>query len=114
MSNDWKKRLGVVYSTNPDFNYDNGETRDLEKIPPGEQDLRVMIDRKGRKGKTVTIIKGYRGSPDDLEEIARMLKRRCGTGGTVKEGEIIIQGDFCTPVINYLKNESYRVKKAGG
>jgi len=114
LENDWKKRLGVVYSTNPDFNFSKGENPSEETLPPGNQDLRVMIDRRNRKGKTVTLIKGFKGSSDDLEALGKMLKKRCGTGGSVKKGEIVIQGDFCESIIGILKKENYGVKRSGG
>jgi len=114
MANDWKERLGVVFSTNPDFQY-SGSGEETEKtLPPGKQDLRVQADRKQRKGKTVTLVTGFVGSPDDLKELAKLLKSKCGVGGTAKDGEILIQGDFCNKIIEILKNEGYKVKRSGG
>lgn len=113
MDNDWKKRLGVVYSTNPDFAFDSGE-EEVQGINAAEQDLRVRPEKKGRKGKTVTLVTGFRGSDSELEEIARTLKTKCGTGGSAKDGEIIIQGDFTDKVINILRELNFKVKRSGG
>jgi len=114
MDNDWKKRLGVVYSTDPDFNFARGNTEAEETPDPGKQDLRVRPEKKGRGGKTVTLVTGFTGSNDDLLELARLLKNRCGTGGSVKDGQIIIQGEFTEKVIDLLKELKYKVKRSGG
>jgi len=114
MAKDWKDRLGVVYSTNSDFQYENENGSEEETLDPKNQDLRVSIDRKRRKGKTVTLVTGFVGTKDDLEALAKTLKSKCGTGGSAKEGEIIIQGDFCLKIIDILKNTGYRVKRSGG
>lgn len=111
--NDWKSRLGVVFSTDPDFSYDTSRNGREETPPAGGQDLRVWLDR--RKGnKKATIVRGFRGSESDLRELAVLLKSRCGVGGTAKDGEIIVQGDFRDRVVEILQKEGYKVKKAGG
>lgn len=104
----------MVYSTDPDYRYETGETGQAETLPPGRQDLRVWLDRRNRGGKQATIVKGFTGSDDDLRELARMLKGKCGVGGTAKDGEIIIQGDFRDRVVAILTEAGYRTKKAGG
>jgi len=114
MANDWKERLGVVFSTNPDFGYEREEDEEQETLQPNKQDLRVSIDRKQRKGKAVTLVTGFVGSDDDLKDLAKMLKSKCGVGGTAKDGEILIQGEFAEKVVELLKKEGYKVKRSGG
>ena len=109
-----KKRVNVVYSTNPDYNYEESFDEDLETLAPEDQDLRVWIDRKHRKGKTATLVKGFVGAEDDLKELAKILKSKCGTGGAAKDGEIIIQGDFREKILQHLSDLGYSAKKAGG
>ncbi len=111
--NNWKDRLNVVYSTNPDFQYKQAEKINEETQPPQKQNLIVAIERKNRGGKTVTLVKGFIGSEDDLSELGKKLKTKCGVGGTVKEGEIIIQGDFKTRIADLLREWGYRVKISG-
>lgn len=112
--NDWKSRLGMVYSTNPDYKYDIAESTPEEILPPAQQDLRVWLDRKQRAGKQVTLVRGFVGSDDDLRALGSMLKTKCGVGGTTKDGEIIIQGDFRDRVTDILIKAGYKAKKAGG
>ncbi len=114
MASDWKERLGVVYSTNPDFRFEKGEEEALVTLPPGKQDLRVRLDKKQRKGKAVTLITGFKGREEDSQELARWLKIRLGVGGSAKEGEIIIQGDFVQRVLDLLAQEGYKARKSGG
>ena len=111
--NDWKSRLGMVYSTNPDFRYNTDEEPEAETLPAGQQELRVWLDRKQRGGKVVTLVRGFVGRSADLEALARLLKTRCGVGGSVKEGEIIIQGGHRGRVVGILLRGGYRCKKAG-
>jgi len=111
---DWKDRLNVVYSTNPDFNYDRETEEEPETLAAGKQTLKVGIDRKKRKGKSVTLVEGFIGSDDDLKEIAKTLKTKCGVGGSAKDGEIIIQGEFKQKVADILLSLGYKVKLVGG
>ncbi len=111
---DWKERLGMVYSTNPDFEYDTAGEQEPETLAPERQNLRIWLDRKHRGGKTVTIVRGFVGREADLAELGRMLKSKCGTGGSAKDGEIIIQGDRRDRVAELLAAAGYVCKKAGG
>jgi len=106
-NNDWKSRLGMVYSTNPDFVFDDMETDEAETLPVSKQKLRVSIERKGRGGKTVTLVKGFIGKDDDLKALAKTLKTKCGVGGAVKDDEVVIQGDLRDKVIGLLKTLGY-------
>lgn len=108
--NDWKKRLGTVYSTNPDFNFEYENHEEEETLLPGRQMLRISLDRKKRKGKTVSLITGFIGKEEDLKELAANLKKKCGTGGSAGEGEILIQGDFRQRLKDVLEKDGYRVK----
>jgi translation initiation factor 1 len=110
-----RKRINIVYSTNPDYKY-NIEKQDeqVNTLPPAQQDLRVWLDSKQRAGKTVTLIKGFIGTTADLESLGKLLKTKCGTGGSVKDGEILIQGDFREKILRILLDAGYRAKKAGG
>ena len=111
--NDWKSRLGMVYSTNPDFEYETDGEPEAETLPPQRQELRVWLDRKQRAGKVVTLVKGFVGRDEDLQTLARLLKTKCGVGGAAKDGEIIIQGDHRDRVVEILTRSGYRCKKAG-
>ena len=108
---DRKKRSGVVYSTNPDYAYTDGETPEDETLPKNRQRLRLSMERAGRGGKTVTIVRGFVGTDDDLKAISKLLKQKCGVGGAVKEGEIIIQGDHRQRLVEILKAEGYTQSK---
>ncbi len=114
MSKNWKKREGVVYSTNDNFDYDTNEPEEIETLAPNQQKLKVFIDRKQRKGKSVCIVAGFVGSQDDLSDLAKKLKSKCGTGGSAKDGEIIIQGEMIDKIMTFLTNEGYNVKRSGG
>ena len=109
--NDWKKRLGVVFSTNPDFAYEEESTAEEVTLEPSKQNLIVSIDRKGRGGKQVTLVTGFVGTSDDLAELGRTLKVKCGVGGGAKDGEITIQGDFRDRVTTLLKEMGYKAKR---
>ena len=103
----------IVYSTNPDFDYKLPD-KEQKTLPPQQQNLRVMLSKKGRGGKTVSLINGFSGTEEDLTELGRMLKNKCGVGGSVKEGEILMQGDVRDKVVEILQKAGYKVKKAGG
>ena len=109
-----KKSFGVIYSTNPDFKFQYQEEKNRETLPNRQQDLKIMLDKKQRAGKAVTLISGFIGKEEDLQMLGKTLKQKCGVGGTVKEGEILIQGDFKEKIFNLLINEGYKVKKVGG
>lgn len=108
---DWKSRLGVVFSTNPDFKYDTPIEEEEETLPPSSQKLIVSIDRRNRGGKQVTLVKGFRGKASDLDALAKMLKTKCGVGGSSKDGEIVIQGDLRDKVVGLLQNSGYNAKR---
>ncbi|MBQ6952608.1 MAG: translation initiation factor [Bacteroidales bacterium] len=109
--NDWKDRLGVVFSTNPDFQYATSREEEPETLPPGKQRLVVGIDRRNRGGKQVTLVSGFVGKADDLKELGRQLKTKLGVGGSAKDGEIAIQGDFRDKVVDLLKSLGYNAKR---
>lgn len=111
MGSDRKNRSGIVYSTDPAFIFQNEDEEKTVTLSPSSQNLRVGIDRKQRKGKTVTLITGFQGTAEDLSELGKMLRTKCGTGGSVKEGEILIQGDFCGKVIEILIQNGYKAKR---
>ena len=115
MGNDWKDRLGMVYSTNPNFQYESGDSDESETLEPAKQNLRVQLDKKQRAGKKTTLITGFIGKDEDLKTLAKLLKTKCGVGGAAKDGEIIIQGDFKLKIVELLKKEGYvKTKSVGG
>ena len=109
--NDGKARLGVVYSTNPDFQYTTSQAEEAVTLEPGKQRLIVGIDRRNRGGKQVTLITGFVGADEDLKALAKTLKTKLGVGGSAKEGEITIQGDFREKVTDLLKQMGYNAKR---
>jgi translation initiation factor 1 len=112
--NDWKKRDGVVYSTNSDFQFEYQAAEGGVTLPPAQQNLKVFLDKSLRAGKQVTIVSGFVGGGADLETLTKLLKTKCGVGGSAKDGEILIQGDVRDKVIGILVKEGYKAKKAGG
>ena len=108
-----KNRTGVIYSTNPDFEYNDSGSDEPDTLSPAQQDLRIWLDRKGG-GKVATIVKGFIGTNADMEALGKQLKALCGSGGTVKDQEVQIQGDHRDKVINWLVGKGYKAKKAGG
>lgn len=108
---DWKERLGVVYSTNPDYEYAHEDAKEQATLPPGQQKLIVTIDRRNRGGKQVTLVSGFVGTNEDLADLGRTLKVKCGVGGTAKNGEITIQGDLRDKVTALLKGMGYNAKR---
>jgi len=106
-NNDWKDRLGVVFSTNADFQYTTDDLEQPDTLPKQEQRLRVSIEKNGRGGKVVTIVKGFVGCSDDIKSLGKYLKTKCGVGGSVKDDEIIIQGALKEKVIALLKADGY-------
>ena len=113
-NNDWKERLNVVYSTNPNYNYEMDDDEEQTTLQPSQQRLRVQLDRKNRGGKVVTLVTGYVGTEDDLKELGKLLKNKCGVGGSAKNGEIIVQGDFKQKVLELLKKEGFTQTKPVG
>jgi translation initiation factor 1 len=109
-----RDRIDIVYSTDPGFQYNYGDEPEQKTLPPAQQDLRVSLDRKQRGGKTVTLVTGFKGSEEDLEALGKLLKTKCGTGGSAKDGEILIQGDQRDKVMAFLAGAGYKVKKSGG
>lgn len=114
MSKKNKNIQGVVYSTNPDFEYQRDQEEEFETLSNEKQDLRVMLDKKQRAGKAVTLITGFKGKESDLQVLGKTLKTKCGVGGTVKDGEIMIQGDFRDKILQILLQAGFKAKKAGG
>ncbi len=105
---------GIVYSTDPDFSCRQKNHNIPETLPPEKQSLGIRLDRRNRAGKTVTLVTGFIGTVEDLDQLGKELKQLCGAGGTVKDGQIIIQGDFQKRIMGYLSSKNFRVVKSGG
>ncbi len=114
MKADKTQRQGVVYSTNPDFAYQTPAPAAATTLPPPQQQLRVQLDKKQRGGKQVTLVTGFAGTEDDLQTLGKLLKTKCGVGGSAKDGEIVVQGDLRDKVLALLLQAGYKAKKAGG
>ena len=114
MSKKKSDNQGFIFSTDPDFEF-NHQEEEVETLPPQQQKLRVFIDKKQRKGKEVTLINGFEGKEEDLKDLGKLLKSKCGVGGSVKDGEIIIQGNHRDKIMELLLKAGYsQTKKAGG
>jgi translation initiation factor 1 len=109
-----KDRINIVYSTNPNFSYQTEPDEEPETLPPGQQQLKIMLDKKARAGKQVTLITGFIGKSEDLESLAKMLKNQCGSGGSAKDNEMLVQGDHRDKILAFLTSKGYKAKKAGG
>jgi translation initiation factor 1 len=114
MAKSKKERINVVYSTNPNFNFEFEEEQEAETLESKQQLLYVSLDKKQRAGKEVTLVEGFVGTDDDLKELGKTLKSKCGVGGSAKDGEIIVQGNHRDKVIEILKKEGFQVKRKGG
>jgi translation initiation factor 1 len=112
-SNDWKKRDGIVYSTNENFHFQYQNSEEAETLAPLKQNLKVLLDKNGRAGKQVTLVTGFVGNPQHLEALTKLLKTKCGVGGSAKDGEILIQGDLRDKIVTVLTKEGYKAKRAG-
>lgn len=110
-NNDWKSRLGVVYSTNPDFSFNEEDYEEVDTLQPNKQKLIVAIDKKGRAGKQMSAITGFVGKEEDLQQLGKLLKNKCGVGGAVKDGVILIQGDNRDKIVKLLLDMGYNAKR---
>jgi translation initiation factor 1 len=111
--NDWKKREGVVYSTDTSFQFQYEQNEEPSTLPPSQQNLRVSLDKSGRAGKQVTLVTGFVGTTNDLESLTKTIKTNCGVGGSAKDNEILIQGDVRDKVLQLLLKEGYKAKRSG-
>jgi translation initiation factor 1 len=111
MAKERKERVNIVYSTNPDYRYEHNSVDERQTLEPAKQKLTACIDKKQRGGKKVTLVQGFIGSDEDLKDLGKTLKTKCGVGGTVKDGEILIQGDFRDKIVEYLTQEGYKAKR---
>lgn len=111
--NDWKKRDGIVYSTESDFSYSYQGENEQETLPAQQQNLKVSLDKSGRAGKQVTTISGFIGTSGDLETLGKLVKSKCGVGGSVKNGEVLIQGDLRDKIVQVLQGAGYKARRAG-
>jgi translation initiation factor 1 len=102
---------GFIYSTDPNFRFENGEEQEHQTLPPAQQKLRIRLDTKHRAGKAVTLIEGFLGTGEDIEQLGKTLKNYCGTGGSVKDFEIIVQGDQRDKVLQWLQKNGYKQAK---
>jgi translation initiation factor 1 len=109
-----KGREGIVFSTNPDFQYQYDNEEQVRTLPAQQQSLKVMLDKKARAGKQVTLVTGFIGQEEDLKELGKLIKNKCGVGGSTKDGEVVIQGDFRDKIVQMLLAAGYKVKKVGG
>lgn len=114
MSKRNKNRVNVVYSTNPNFSYEEENAFEAETLPNNQQKLYISIDKKQRAGKEVTLVEGFVGTEEDLKDLGKLLKSKCGVGGTVKDNEILIQGNFRDKIIEILQKEGYQTVRKGG
>lgn len=105
-----RNKINIVYSTSPDFEYEYEDDDVQETLPLHQQDLRIRLEKKQRAGKTVTLISGFIGTVGDLKNLGKYLKSKCGVGGSVKDGEILIQGDFQKRILTVLLEDGYKVK----
>lgn len=109
-----KKKIGIIYSTTSSFEYQYESNEETETLPNEKQQLKVTLDKKQRAGKEVTIISGFVGKNEDLSTLAKMLKNKCGVGGSIKENEILIQGNHVEKILKILAENNYKAKKIGG